>query len=159
MMLIVVQILLLVMLTADIILNRYCIKLLKKFERRHRSRHVFVFLTLGGFRINMDNVKVSKQYNLVLAEKDEFGNVVAGAPDAGAVISVTDPTLATIGLAADGVTPALIPTGRLGSCQLQMQGTLSGKAFLAVDDLTFIAGDAVTVQISLVEGADNVVTP
>ena len=101
--------------------------------------------------IGMANIKVTETKTGSIVISDAHGNPaqVDGAP----VWSLTDPSLATLTPAADGMSCAIAPVGPIGTCELQVKADADLGAgvvdILGTLPLEFIAGDAVTVQVSI----------
>lgn len=111
------------------------------------------FYTLTGgqkTKVVKMNLKDSDKVSLSIAIKDAKGNPaqVDGIP----VWSVTDPSLASLNVSADGMSADLLASGPLGSCQVQVNADADLGAgvtsILGTLDLTIIAGDAVSIDIA-----------
>lgn len=96
------------------------------------------------------NLKVSQNLPIAIVAEDKFGNPT-GAFDSAPAWSLTDPTLGSVAPAADGLSAVVSPSGKLGSCQVQVLGQADGKAIQGSLDLVLIPGDA--TQIVLQAGA------
>lgn len=98
----------------------------------------------------MSNLKVSQKLPFSIAIKDKGGNpaLVDGAP----VWSLTDPSLGSFEVAADGMTALLSATGPLGSCMVQVLADADlgdgQQDLLGEYPVDFVAGDAATIAIS-----------
>jgi hypothetical protein len=100
------------------------------------------------------NLKVSQKLPIAIVADDEFGNA-AGSFDAAPSWSLTDSSLASLEVSADGLSAVVVPSGKLGACQVQVLGVAQGKQLQGVLDLALIAGDAVTIVLSAGTPLDN----
>lgn len=111
-------------------------------------------------RVYMSNIKVTEEKTYKVAFKDAKQN--DAMVDGTGAWSLTNPAMATLTPSADGLTCLVVPTGMIGDCELQVladadlsangvaeDGSVTGvKEILGRLPLTFIAGEAVEVQIS-----------
>lgn len=81
----------------------------------------------------------------ILAE-DKFGNPT-GAMDSAPKWSMGDPSLGEVVASDDGMSAVVKPSGKLGSCQVQVLGQADGKAISGSLDLVLIPGDATQIVI------------
>ena len=101
-------------------------------------------------------LKVSQSLPLFVAFVDAKGNVatVDGAP----AWAVSDESLATLVVAADGLSAVIMPVGPLGSFKVQVKADadLGGgvKEILGELDIELVGGEAVAVNISAGEPTD-----
>jgi hypothetical protein len=81
-------------------------------------------------------------------EEDKAGNKIAD-PAATLAWSLTDPTLGSVAPSADGLSCDVLPSGKLGSCQLQVSvvdGSLSAQG--SSDAINFLPGSLAKVEIA-----------
>lgn len=115
---------------------------------RDRSPVRLLFFTHGR-QVDYMKLKVTQTLPLSIKPVDAKGNpaTVDGAPQ----WSVSDPTLATITPAADGLSAVLVPLGPLGSLAVQVSadGDLGEgvKTIVGTAAVDLIGGDAVSVEI------------
>lgn len=91
-------------------------------------------------------LKDSQKLPMSIAAVDKFGNP-AGAFDAAPAWSVVDPTLGVLTVAADGLSAEFLPSGVLGTSQVQVAALASGHSIVGSLDISVVAGDAVSIQI------------
>lgn len=115
-----------------------------RFARR-RPKVVRMRLSFGAGKIVM-NLKVSQELPINIQAEDEFGNAT-GAFDSAPQFSVADPSLATVKASDDGLSAVVIPTGKLGTTQVQVLAQADGKTIAGSLDLVLIPGDATQIVI------------
>lgn len=111
-----------------------------------------------GVKVDEMNLKVDKFLPLTVKAIDEFGNPV-GAFDAPPVFSSTNPDLASVEAAADGMSAVVKPAGTLGSCEIHVLAQAGGKAIEGSLALDLIPGDAFKVTIEPGAPVENDFTP
>lgn len=108
--------------------------------------------SLTGRKIKLGGpmfLKVSDSLPLSIEIKDKFGNMakVDGAP----AWAVTDASLATVEVAADGLSAVLKPVGAVGSFKVQVSADADlgegVKAILGELDIELLSGEAVAVAL------------
>ena len=109
-----------------------------------------VFYTSGHLIEGIEMQKVTETKSYDLKTKDAKGNasLVDGAP----TWALTDPALATLVPAADGMSCDVVPSGTPGACKLQafVDADMSPGVtpIMGEFDLQLIPGETVTVEIS-----------
>lgn len=94
------------------------------------------------------NFSVDSSILCSLVEADQFGDAeaVQVAPDAPPAWSVDNAALASIGLAADGVSGLLVPKGA-GVVNVSVSASFGGKALNGSGQLTLVPGAVAQIQI------------
>ena len=87
------------------------------------------------------NLKVSQQLPVAVVAEDKFGNPT-GAFDSVPVWSLSDDTLGVANASADGLSAVVVPSGKEGTCTLQVLASADGKQLSGSLALVLIAGDA-----------------
>jgi hypothetical protein len=126
-------------------------------HRHHRHAAKSINILFGGEKVTQMNQKVNNQLPFTIAPADEFGNATGGNFDAPPVWSIDDPTVASVLAAADGLSGVVTPTGKLGSCNLQVLASVGGQSLQGTAALVEIAGD--TAEIALIPGTPVLFVP
>lgn len=92
------------------------------------------------------NLKVNDFLPVSIVAEDEFGNPT-GALDGAPAWSMSDSTLGTVEASEDGMSATVKPSGKLGTCQLQVLAAAQGKQISGSLELVMIAGDASQIVI------------
>lgn len=96
-------------------------------------------------------MKISDVKTASIVIKDKFGNPAAvdGAP----AWAVSDPALATLEVATDGMSAKIMPVGVIGSFKLQVSADADlgegVKTILGEMDIDLLAGEAEVIEISI----------
>lgn len=113
---------------------------------------VWFYTFIDGKNQRIENMFLKDSQNLPLSVqfKDQKGNAapVDGAPQ----WSVSDPSLAVVEAAADGMSAVLKPVGPLGAFKVQVSADADlgqgQSAIIGELDVEIVGGDAVSVQIA-----------
>lgn len=115
-------------------------------RRRHSRNAVSLQFYFREKKVNDMNLKVSMILAPSLLAEDKFGNPT-GALDAPPAWGLSDPSLGEVKASDDGMSAVVTPSGKLGSCQVQVSGMADGKAIAGSLDLVMLPGDAVDIVI------------
>lgn len=115
-----------------------------------RLHHLKIYFIIRGTKEIEMNLKANDTLPVSLQVADEFGNPTQGAFDAPPAWSLTDSSLGSVAVAADGMSGVVTPSGKLGSCSLQVLGAVNGQQVQGTLALVVIAGDV--AEMTLIPG-------
>lgn len=95
-----------------------------------------------------ETMKDNQQVTATLVAVDAKGNP-AGPFDAPPAWSMDDQTVASMMVAADGLSATFAALGKLGSTNVSVAGQVGGKSIVGTGVITVVAGDAVSIALQL----------
>jgi len=128
--------------------------LFKRFRRWHRPHAVRIFITVGGRKFySKMQVRDDKVLVVSITGEDAKGNPAPLASGAAPAWSVDNPALANLTPSTDGLSCNVVPTGTLGSFNVQVSIPAVGSepAMQGSLPVEVIAGDAVQIALSGVQ--------
>jgi hypothetical protein len=132
-------------------LNKNIEKIIE-FQKPPAASVIRFYVDEGGItkRVVKMFLKVTEQKSVLLRIKDNFGN--SASVDGLPAWALTDPALADIEPAADGMSALLKPKGQLGSCKIQVKADADlgegVREILGELDVEFLSGEAVVLELS-----------
>lgn len=114
---------------------------LKCIQRNCDNDQLAVSLSflINGQKVEQMNLKVTQTVAVEIVAEDHFDNVVV--LEVAPAWSLSDPSLGTLEIAEGGMSVKVVPSGRLGACQLQALVEVAGKSLSGSLDLVLMAGD------------------